>query len=401
MLSALFRHLDQRLELTPLLEALKRSRPTHYLSPLAAPPISPGYLAMLLVIALVLSGLGLTFFYSPTAERAASSLVYLHEAQPLGWLLHNIHRWSALLLIIFVILHALRVWLRRAYRYPRDLNWWLGLSLLALVFTLGGTGYLLRWDIKAFALMDLVISNLSDVPGLGALLVTLLLGGSQLEVVPLYRGYALHVWFLPMLLFILVALHFFIVWKQGLLEIPAAWRRWREKLPTPWVNFLPGVTLLIVLLVFSAITPHGDRSEPMARSAWPHPDWLLLVYFLPFWFFKGDSRIWGTLIIPLGLLIFLALAPRLGRTEVKRIVAIGLAVMGIGGVVWLFGQTSRMGYQVPLQGCNACHRPTIIGGAPSQLSEFDIRDPDWLIFHLKDPQDSLLVPFSAPMDTPP
>lgn len=400
MLRALFRQLDQRLELSPLLEALKQSRPAHYLSPLAAPPISPGHLALLLVIALVFSGLGMTFFYSPTAERAASSLAYLHEEQPLGWLLHNIHRWSALLLITFVILHALRVWLRRAYRYPRDLNWWLGLSLLLLVFALGGTGYLLRWDIKAFTLMDLVISNLSDVPGLGAFFIALLLGGSQLEVVPLYRGYAMHVWFLPMLLFVLVALHFFIIWKQGLLEIPAVWRRWREKLPTPWLNLLPGVTLLIVLLGLSTITSHGDQNDPLTRSVWPHPDWLLLVYFLPFWFFQGESRILGTLVIPLGLVIFLALAPRLGRTGVKRIVVIGLAVAGIAGVAWLFGQTSRMGYQVPLQGCNACHRPTIIGGAPGQLSEFDIRDPDWLIFHLIDPQGSLLVPFSAPKNTP-
>lgn len=400
MLKALCRQLDRRLELSPLLDALKQSRPAHYLSPLDAPPISPGHLALLLVIALVLSGLGMAFFYSPTAERAASSLVYLHQEQPLGWLLHNIHRWSALLLVMCVILHALRVWLRRAYRYPRDLNWWLGLSLLLLVFALGGTGYLLRWDIKAFALMDLVISNLSDVPGLGALLVNLLLGGSQLEVVPLYRGYALHVWFLPMLLFILVALHFFITWKQGLLEIPVAWRRWREKLPTPWLNLLPGLTLLVVLLGLSAITPHGDQNDPVARSAWPHPDWLLLVYFLPFWFFKGESRIGGTLVIPLGLLVFLALAPRLGRSGVKKAVVIGLAIGGIAGVVWLFGQTSRMGYQVPLQGCDACHRPTIIGGAPSRLSEFDIRDPDWLVFHLKDPQGSLLVPFSTPNHTP-
>lgn len=400
MLRALFRQLDQRLELSPLLEALKQSRPAHYLSPLAAPPLSPGHLALLLIIALVFSGLGMTFFYSPTAERAASSLAYLHEEQPLGWLLHNVHRWSALLLVMFVILHALRVWLRRAYRYPRDLNWWLGLCLLLLVFVLGGTGYLLRWDIKAFTLMDLVISNLSDVPGLGAILVALLLGGSQLEVVPLYRGYALHVWFLPMLLFLLVLFHFFIIWKQGLLEIPAAWRRWREKLPTPWLNLLPGLTLLIVLLGLSVITPHGDQNDPMARSAWPHPDWLLLVYFLPFWFFQGENRILGTLVIPLGLLIFLALSPRLGRTGVKRIVVIGLAVVGIAGVVWLFGQTSRMGHQVPLQGCNACHRPTIIGGAPGQLSEFDIRDPDWLVFHLKDPQGSLLAPFSAPSDAP-
>jgi len=134
MIKSLFRHFDKRLELTPLLAALKQSRPANYLSPLDAPPVSPGHFALLLIVALVLSGLGMTFFYSPTAEGAASSLAYLHEEQPLGWLLHNVHRWSALLLVTFVILHALRVWLTRAYRYPRDINWWLGLCLLLVVF---------------------------------------------------------------------------------------------------------------------------------------------------------------------------------------------------------------------------------------------------------------------------
>lgn len=117
MIKVLFHHLDQHLGLSPVLDTLKRSRPENYLSPLDAPPISPGHFALLLIAALVLSGLGMAFFYNPTAERASSSLTYLHEEQPLGWLLHNVHRWSALLLITFVILHALRVWLTRAYRY--------------------------------------------------------------------------------------------------------------------------------------------------------------------------------------------------------------------------------------------------------------------------------------------
>ncbi len=402
MISDLFRQLDRRLKLSPLLDALKQSRPANYVSPLDAPPISPGRIALLLAAILILSGLGLTFFYSPTAERAASSLAYLHQEQPLGWLIHNVHRWSALLLITFAILHTLRVWLKRAYHYPRDLNWWLGLCLLLLVIVMGGTGYLLRWDIKAFALMGLVISNLSDVPGLGSLLVVVLLGGSELDVVPLQRGYALHVWFSPMVLILLVTLHLLITWKQGLSELPVTWLRWQKKLPLHrWTDLLPGLVLLAIVIALSSVTPHEGQAGPVDRSAWPHPDWLLMFYFLPFWFFKGDARVLGTLVVPLSLLLFLVLAPRLGRVRMQRVLIVTLAVCGVGGVLWLFGQTSAMGYQVPLQGCNACHRPTIIGGAPSQLSEFDIRDPDWLVFHLQHPQESLLVPFDTPGDTPP
>jgi menaquinol-cytochrome c reductase cytochrome b subunit len=191
----LFAQVDRRLTLTPLLRTLRESRPTGYISPRQAPPISPGRITLLLVALLFASGLVLTLFYVPTAERAAASLTNLHQRQPLGWLIHNVHRWSALLLFVSVILHALRVWLTRSYHYPRDLNWLIGLSLFFLVVILGGTGYLLRWDIKAFALMDLVISNLSSVPVLGPFLVTLNLGGSAADTVPLNRGYAMHIWF--------------------------------------------------------------------------------------------------------------------------------------------------------------------------------------------------------------
>jgi quinol-cytochrome oxidoreductase complex cytochrome b subunit len=402
-MNSLFRPLDKRLKLSPLLDALKQSRSANYVSPLDAPPISLGRIALLLATILILSGLGLTFFYNPTAERAASSLAYLHREQPLGWLIHNVHRWSALLLITFAILHTLRVWLKRAYRYPRDLNWWLGLCLLLLVIFMGGTGYLLRWDIKAFALMDLVVSNLLDAPGFSSrLLVIFLLGGSELDVVPLHRGYALHVWFLPMMLISLVTLHLLIAWKQGLSELPAIWLHWQKRLPLRrWIDLLPGLVLLVVVIALSSITPHEGQAGPVDRSAWPHPDWLLLFYFLPFWFFKGDSRILGAVVIPAGLFLLLVLVPHLGRVRLRRLLVVTLAVCGVVGVIWLFGQTSAMGYQVPLQGCNACHRSTIIGGAPSQLSEFDIRDPDWLVFHLQEPQDSLLVPFDTPGDTPP
>lgn len=127
LVDILFRKIDERLNLAALFKILRETRPKGYISPLDAPPISPGRIALILVILLILSGLGLTLYYHPTAERAASSLAYLHKEQPLGWLIHNTHRWSALLLFVFVILHALRVWLTGAYRFPRDINWWWGI----------------------------------------------------------------------------------------------------------------------------------------------------------------------------------------------------------------------------------------------------------------------------------
>lgn len=390
----LYELIDKRLTLTPIIKKLRETRPESYISPRQAPPISTGRITLLLIALLFASGLVLTFFYVPTAEKAAASLADLHEKQPLGWLVHNIHRWSALLLFVLVILHALRVWLTRAYRYPRDLSWLIGLSLLFSVVILGGTGYLLRWDIKAFALMDLVISNLSDVPIIGNFLVNLILGGSIPDVVPLNRGYALHIWFLPIMLSLAVGMHLLIVWRQGLAHQLVIWNIVASRLPlNRWTHLLPGLLLLALLLLLSWLTSHDSVANPDTSSPWPHPDWLLMFYFLPFWFFKGQSRIIGALLIPLALVIFLALSPRLLQ-HLDRPYLLFLAAIAFLAVFLLFGQMSVMGSRVPLPGCQVCHRPSMIGGAPTTLSDFDIRDPDWLIFHLRDPERSLLVPFS-------
>lgn len=391
----LFEMADQRLALSPVIKTVRESRPASYISPWQAPPISPGRIALLLSALLIASGLVLTLFYVPTAEDASASLANLHETQPFGWLVHNLHRWSALLLFVFIALHALRVWLTRAYRYPRDLNWLVGLLLLLLVVVLGGTGYLLRWDIKAFALMDLVIGNLSGVPVIGPFLVSVLLGGSIRDIVPLNRGYALHIWFLPIMLLLAGSLHLLIVWRQGLAHESAIWKTIAGRFPiNRWTHFLPALGLLALLLLLSWVTPHDAVADPDARSTWPHPDWLLMFYFLPFWFFKGQSRIIGALLIPLALAAILVLLPRLSQPSPRLYLLPALATIAILIVIWLFVQISSMGSQLPLPGCQACHRPSMIGGAPTTLSEFDIRDPDWLVFHLRDPEGSLMVPFS-------
>jgi quinol-cytochrome oxidoreductase complex cytochrome b subunit len=70
----LLRHIDKRLGLAPLLDALRHTQPIDYLSPLEAPPFSPGRLALMLLALLIMSGLGLTLYYNPTAEGAALSL---------------------------------------------------------------------------------------------------------------------------------------------------------------------------------------------------------------------------------------------------------------------------------------------------------------------------------------
>jgi quinol-cytochrome oxidoreductase complex cytochrome b subunit len=361
--------------------------------------ISPGILAVWLLVLLVVSGVGMTFYYNPTAELAASSVAYMHMQVVIGDILHNTHRWSALLLLVFVTLHALRVYVRRAYLAPRDINWWLGLLLLLLIFSFGATGYILRWDIKAFTLISLVVDSFGQVPVIGRALTVLLLGGAELDVVPLYRGYAFHVWLLPAVLIPMVLIHLAVVLRQGLVDRPPQLLRQLSLSGRPLrVGLAPGLFLLLIMVGLASRLPHEIATDATTRSALPHPDWLLLVYILPFWVFRGRLRILGTLIVPALLFGYLIIVPKLYSRLARRWFKTALIVVGVAGVLWLLTQVSAVGAQVPMQGCSACHRETIVGDAPLTLTDFEVRDPDWLVDHLKDPPESLTAPFRLDND---
>ena len=175
-----------------------------------------------------------------------------------------------------------------------------------------GTSHILRWDVKAFSLMSLVISNLSGVPILGPFPINVILGGSQLDIVLLHRGYALHVWILPFLMFTMLAGHLLVAWRQGLAEVPNIWQSWKAKFPIKRrLDLLPGMALLILIILFSALKQHEGLGGPTDRSALPHPDALLMFYFLPFWFFDGSTRIIGALVIPALILILPLFIPKI------------------------------------------------------------------------------------------
>ena len=96
------------------------------------------------------TGVILAMYYKPTADEAYSSIQYITNDLWAGWLVRGMHRWGASCFIILMFLHMGRVFLFGAYKYPRELNWLIGVLLLVLGLTEGFTGYLLPWDQTAY-----------------------------------------------------------------------------------------------------------------------------------------------------------------------------------------------------------------------------------------------------------
>src|SRR5947207_13730330 len=77
------------------------------------------------------TGVILAMYYKPDPNSAYESIQNISTNVTLGWLVRGMHRWGASVFIILMFFHMARVFLFGAYKYPRELNWIIGVLLLA------------------------------------------------------------------------------------------------------------------------------------------------------------------------------------------------------------------------------------------------------------------------------
>ena len=175
-----------------------------------------GFISSTLFTILFVSGTYLMFFYHPAVPQAYFDMHALSTSVAFGQFVRNIHRWSAHLMVVAVLLHLLRVFYDGAYRAPRQFNWLVGVALLLLTLALSFTGYLLPWDQLAFWAITVGTNIAGYVPIWGDGARRVLLGGPDVGGDALLRFYVLHIYVLPVLLTLILAVHIWRVRKDGL-----------------------------------------------------------------------------------------------------------------------------------------------------------------------------------------
>lgn len=225
-----------------------------------------GEIALYSFVVLVGTGIFLALFYTPGDSQVIyhGSYPLLYGAQmseayrsvldlsfnvPAGLLMRQVHHWAADVFIAAIVLHLVRIFFTGAYRKPRDLNYFIGLTLLMLAILEGFLGYSLVDDLLSGMGLAIAYSVAMSIPLIGAQFATLAWDGqfpgsssflARIEII--------HVLLLPLALIALITAHLAMIMRQHHSQFPGPGRRERNVVGTPmW----PAYALRSIGLMFA------------------------------------------------------------------------------------------------------------------------------------------------------
>lgn len=272
-----------------------------------------GGLTLFFFIIQIVTGLLLLLYYKPTEADAFKSFVYIQTEVPYGWLIRQIHAWSANLMVLMAFIHMFSTFFMKAYRKPRELMWLSGFVLLLMTLGFGFTGYLLPWNNLAFYATQIGTEVPKAAPG-GDLIVELLRGGVDVTGETLTRMFSLHVVLLPGITMLLLSAHLMLMQIFGT-SVPIGYKEkglvkgfepfFPNFLMKDFIGWMIGFALLIYLAV-AVPWEIGVQANPLAP-----PD----AHIKPEWYFWAQFQLLKDLQFPGG--------------ELMAIIA-----FTIGGAVW-------------------------------------------------------------------
>jgi len=179
-----------------------------------------GSASLFLFVMQAVTGIFLTVYYVPSPDHAYDSIQYIMTGVSYGWLIRGLHHWGASLMVILVFIHMLRTFFYAAYKFPRELTWLTGVVLLLTTLGMGFSGYLLPWNQRAYWATTVGTQIAGTAPVIGPLILSVLRGGTDLSAVTLARFYAVHIWFLPAVIGLMIGVHMYMIIRLGISHIP-------------------------------------------------------------------------------------------------------------------------------------------------------------------------------------
>ena len=161
------------------------------------------------------TGVFLAMYYDPSPTHAYESARYITNEAFLGEFVRGMHKWGSSVMVILIFLHMARVFFFGAYKYPRELNWVIGVVLLILTMTMAFTGYLLPFDQRSYWATIVGVNINGTGAFIGPYLSDFLLAGPDFGATTLSRFYAIHMLLIPGAIAALIGAHLYLVAKLG------------------------------------------------------------------------------------------------------------------------------------------------------------------------------------------
>ncbi|MHA2789383.1 cytochrome bc1 complex cytochrome b subunit [Corynebacterium sp. S7] len=200
-----------------------------------------GEVALYSFIILLLTGIYLALFFDPSITKVIYDGAYLPlngvemsraYATALeisfdvrgGLFIRQMHHWAALMFMMSMVAHMMRIFFTGAFRRPREANWIIGCTLVLLGMVEGFMGYSLPDDLLSGVGLRIMSAIILAIPIIGTWIHWAIFGGDFPSDLMLDRFYILHVLVLPGLLLALIAAHVLLVWYQKHTQFPGPGR---------------------------------------------------------------------------------------------------------------------------------------------------------------------------------
>ena len=200
-----------------------------------------GEIALYSFLILLLTGVYLTLFFDPSITKVIYDGAYLplngvemsrayETALNLsfevrgGLFIRQMHHWAALMFMVSMTVHMLRIFFTGAFRRPREANWIIGCVLLLLGMAEGFMGYSLPDDLLSGVGLRIMSAIIVGLPIIGTWMHWLIFGGDFPSELMLDRFYIAHVLIIPGVILGLIAAHLALVWYQKHTQFPGPGR---------------------------------------------------------------------------------------------------------------------------------------------------------------------------------
>ncbi|MFI9583714.1 cytochrome bc complex cytochrome b subunit [Streptomyces sp. NPDC052236] len=297
-----------------------------------------GEMALYSFIILILTGLWLTMFFTPSmgevvydgphvplqgvrmSEAYASTVKISFEVRG-GLFIRQLHHWSALTMIGALCLHTLRHFLTASFRKPREVNWLIGIVLIILVTLEGFLGYSLPDDLLSGTGLRIAQGIILAIPLVGTYVQMFLFGSEYPGTDIVTRFYSFHILLVPGIMLALLTVHLILVFYHKHTQFRGPGRTEANVVGQPLMPHYSAkaggffflvfgvLSLMAAIATINPIWKYGPyRTDQISQGS--QPDWYMgflegALRAMPAW----ELTVWGGYTINFSVLIPAVILP--------------------------------------------------------------------------------------------